>query len=99
MKIAPYVTLITANHRYESRFSPGKYYGGLEPIVIQDDVWIGERAIILPGVTIGRGAIVGAGAVVTNDVPDYAVVAGNPAKVVRRRAVKSGAPGEVVPPS
>lgn len=54
-------------------------------VVIDDDVWVGARAIILRGVTVGRGAIVGAGAVVTKSVPPYAIVAGNPAQVVRFR--------------
>lgn len=53
--------------------------------VIGNDVWIGNRAIILQGVTIGDGAVVGAGAVVTKDVEPYAVVAGNPARVIRKR--------------
>lgn len=55
-----------------------------KPIVIKDDAWIGMNAIILKGVTIGRGAVVGAGSVVTKDVPDWAVVAGNPAVIVKR---------------
>ncbi len=54
-----------------------------KPIIIQDDVWIGRRAMIMKGVTIGKGAIIGAGSVVTHDVPAYSVVAGNPAKVVK----------------
>jgi galactoside O-acetyltransferase len=53
------------------------------PIVIHDDVWIGMNCIILKGVTIGQGAIIGAGSVVTHDVPAWSVVAGNPAKVVK----------------
>lgn len=53
--------------------------------VIGNDVWIGHGALILPGVTIGNGAIIGAGAVVARDVPDYAIVAGNPARVIRYR--------------
>jgi virginiamycin A acetyltransferase len=53
--------------------------------VVGNDVWIGRDAIILPGVRIGDGAIVGTGAVVSRDVPDYAVVVGNPARVVKRR--------------
>ncbi|KQT87904.1 CatB-related O-acetyltransferase [Aurantimonas sp. Leaf443] len=52
---------------------------------VGNDVWIGEDALVLPGVTIGDGAIVAARAVVSRDVPPYAIVAGNPARVVRRR--------------
>ena len=55
------------------------------PIVVGDDVWIGANAMILSGVTIGQGAVIGAGAVVSSDVPPYAIVAGNPARVVRYR--------------
>ncbi len=58
------------------------------PIVIGDHVFVGSRAIILPGVTIGRGALVAAGAVVTKDVPPFAIVAGNPARVIRERTVR-----------
>jgi phosphonate metabolism protein (transferase hexapeptide repeat family) len=54
-------------------------------VTIGHDVWIGHGAIVLPGRTIGTGAVVGAGAVVTKDVPPYAIVAGNPARVVRSR--------------
>ena len=53
------------------------------PIVIGDNVFIGARAIILKGVTIGAGAVVGAGAIVAKDVPEYSIVAGNPARVIR----------------
>ncbi len=53
--------------------------------MVEDDVWIGMEAMIMPGVRIGAGAIVGARAVVASDVPPYAIVAGNPARVVRRR--------------
>jgi len=62
-------------------------------ITIEDDVWIGMRAIVLAGVTIGAGSIVGAGAVVADDVPPLTVVSGNPARVVRQLmqpAVKGG---------
>jgi acetyltransferase-like isoleucine patch superfamily enzyme len=54
------------------------------PIKIQDGVWIGAGAIILPGVTIGNKSIVGAGSVVTKDVPPFSVVVGNPARVIKR---------------
>jgi acetyltransferase-like isoleucine patch superfamily enzyme len=60
---------------------------GLEalPIRIDDDVWIGGRSVILPGVHIGQGAVVAAGAVVTRDVVPYAVVGGVPARLIRMR--------------
>lgn len=54
-----------------------------KPVVIKEAAWIGAGATILPGVCVGRHAIVGAASVVTKDVPDYAVVVGNPAKVIR----------------
>ena len=52
---------------------------------IGNDVWIGRSAIVLSGTSIGNGAVIGAGSVVTKDVPDYAIVAGNPAKLIRYR--------------
>lgn len=55
------------------------------PVVIEDYVWISCRVIILPGVTIGKGAVVAAGAVVTQDVPPYAIVGGVPARVIGQR--------------
>lgn len=57
-------------------------------IIVEDDAWIGYGAIILSGVHIGQGAVIGAGAVVTSDVPPYAIVGGNPAKVIRYRFPK-----------
>ncbi len=54
-----------------------------KPITIKDDVWIGGNVVILPGVTIGSNVVVGAGSVVTKDVPDNVVVAGNPARILR----------------
>jgi len=59
------------------------------PIIIGNDVWIGAYSIILSGVKIGDGAVVGAGAVVSKDVPPYAIVAGNPAKIIRYRFSES----------
>lgn len=60
-----------------------------EEVVIGNDVWVGANSVIMPGVTIGNGAIVGAGAVVTKDVPDYAIVAGVPAKMMKYRFEKT----------
>lgn len=54
-----------------------------QPVIIGDDVWVGCLSIILKGVTIGEGAIIGAGSIVTKDVPPYTIVAGNPAKIIR----------------
>lgn len=55
----------------------------IKPVIIEDDVWIGVNAIILKGVKIGKGAIIGAGSVVTKDVPSNSIAAGNPAKIVK----------------
>ena len=56
-----------------------------EKVIIGDGVWIGTSVIVLKGVKIGKGAVVAAGSVVTKDVPEYAVVAGNPARVLKYR--------------
>jgi len=82
------VLFLGSGHGYERTDIPmGHQEGkGRTPLRIAGDVWIGARAIILPGCTrIGHGAIIGAGSVVTKDVPDWAVVGGNPAKVIKYR--------------
>ena len=61
-----------------------------KPISIKDDVWIATGAYVLPGVTIGEGAVVGAGSVVTKDVEPWSVVAGNPAKFIKKRVLMNG---------
>jgi len=80
--IGPGVQIYTAAHdlRAETR---NQGWEVARPIVIEDNVWIGGSAILLPGVTIGRNAVVGAGAVVTRSAPANAIVAGNPARVIR----------------
>ncbi|AUG58715.1 MAG TPA: acetyltransferase [Ruminiclostridium sp.] len=84
--MGPDVMIFTQNHRNDRLDIPMMLQTDpKKPVVIGDDVWIAARAIILPGVTIGKGAIIGAGAVVTKDVPEYAVVGGNPARVIRYR--------------
>ena len=54
-------------------------------VIIGNDVWIGMRVIIMPGIKVGNGVVIGAGAVVTKDVPDYAVVGGVPARIIKFR--------------
>lgn len=85
--MGPEVVVLSAQHRFDRLDIPMCEQGGAVPrtVVIGDDVWIGTRVIILPGRKIGKGAIVGAGAVVTKDVPDYAIVGGNPARIIRYR--------------
>ena len=73
-------------HGWEEGFDPETWkQGSRGDTVVGNDVWIGMDVVVMPGVRIGNGAIVAARSVVTRDVPDYAVVAGNPARVVRRR--------------
>lgn len=84
--VGPGVRILTSVHREEGRAVPILHAAvDLTPVVIEDDADIGVGAILLPGVRIGRGAQIGAGAVVTRDVPAYAVAAGNPARVLRER--------------
>ena len=80
--IAPGVVISPASHPIDPERRAAKIYVS-SPVVIKDRAWIGANATVLPGVTIGKNAIVGAGAVVTKDVPDNCIVAGVPAKLVR----------------
>ena len=59
------------------------------PVIIGNNVWIGDKATILPNVSIGNGAIIAANSVVTKDVPEYCIVAGNPAKIINRNKYPS----------
>ena len=77
--IGPDVGIYTAGHRLEPEGRTEDVYG--LSITIGNDVWIGGHSTILPGVTIGDGAVIAAGSVVTTDVPPHSLVAGNPAKV------------------
>ncbi len=84
--IADRVFIADSNHGYEEIDKPvmRQKMSEAEAVRVEDDSWIGINVCILKGVTIGRHAVVGAGAVVTESVPPYSVVAGNPAKVVKR---------------
>lgn len=84
--IAPGTIITSQQHTYTDwnipiRKQPSEH----SKIVIEDDVWIGSNAVILPGIRIGKGSIIGAGAVVTKDVPPYSVAVGVPARVIKRR--------------
>ncbi len=85
--MGPEVHFYTTNHDFSRTDIPMRQQGfkDVRPITINDDVGIGTRVIFLPGVTVGKGAIVAAGAVVTKDVPEWGIVAGNPARFIRSR--------------
>ena len=85
--MGPYCMMYTSNHGMSRTDIPMWRQPSEKPrpIVIGDDVWIGSRVIILPGVHVGNGAVIGAGSVVTKDVEPYSIVAGNPAKLIRKR--------------
>ncbi|MDQ7797851.1 MAG: acyltransferase [Candidatus Edwardsbacteria bacterium] len=82
VNISPYVKIFTWQHMpNDPMFNTEK-----KPVTIEDFVWVSSAAVILPGVKIGEGAVVAAGAVVTKDVPEYAIVAGMPAKQIGTRS-------------
>jgi acetyltransferase-like isoleucine patch superfamily enzyme len=84
VNLAQGITVTALNHNFEDASRRIDEQGiSTKPVVIGDDVWIGANAVILPGVTIGRHVVVAAGAVVTKDVPDYSLVAGVPAKIIK----------------
>ncbi|WP_416670509.1 acyltransferase [Egbenema bharatensis] len=78
--------IIANQHRFDDLSRPIREQGVTKQgIVIEDDCWLGHRVTVLDGVTIGKGSVVGAGAVVTRDIPPYSVAVGVPAKVISRR--------------
>ncbi|MFW0886802.1 UNVERIFIED_CONTAM: CatB-related O-acetyltransferase [Pseudomonas sp. JL1] len=85
--MAPEVSILGGDHEYRKVGLPICFSGRevIPPTVIGDDVWIGMSAKVIAGVVIGDGAIVAAGAIVTRDVPPFAIVAGVPAKIIRYR--------------
>ncbi|MBQ7514574.1 MAG: acyltransferase [Prevotella sp.] len=85
VNLAQGIVVTALNHNFEDATKRIDQQGvSTKPVVIGDDVWIGANAVILPGVTIGRHVVVAAGAVVTKDVPEYSIVAGVPAKVIKK---------------
>jgi maltose O-acetyltransferase len=90
--MGPSVAIWTTNHAFNRTDIPMMYQGQQpeRPVFIGDDVWIGTRVTILPGVNVGNHAIIGAGSVVTRNVPNWAIVAGNPARVIKYRVPDPG---------
>lgn len=89
--MGPYVIILSSSHNYDRTDLPMREQGApsRRPVIIGDDVWIGTRSIILPGIKVGSHSIIGCGCVVTKDVPEWAVVVGNPARVARYRNKRS----------
>lgn len=85
--MGPECVIFARNHAFSRTDIPMRLQGYQDPkpVVIGNDVWIGRRVMIMPGVTIGNGVVIAAGAVVTKDVPEWAIVAGNPAVVKKYR--------------
>lgn len=81
--MGPDVVIYTINHKFRSadKKISEQGYEEMKEVVIGNDVWIGRKAIILPGVTIHDGAVIGAGAVVAKDIPPYAIAVGNPVQI------------------
>jgi len=93
--VGPSVFMDSHRHNIARVDIPMKKQGRTEAdIVIGNDVWIGTKAVVLSGITIGDGAIVGAGAVVTKDVPPYTIVGGVPARTIRKRKQEESDKGE-----
>lgn len=87
VNMAPECIIYTRQHCHERTDLTMQQQGSTEPktVIIGNDVWIGSRVTIMPGVHIGSGSIIGAGAVVTHDVPPYTIVGGVPAKIIKHR--------------
>ena len=86
VNLAQGITVTALNHNFSDTTKRIDEQGiSTNPVTIEDDVWIGARVIVLGGVHIGNGSVIGAGSVVTKDVEPYSIVAGNPAKLIRKR--------------
>lgn len=84
------LTIFSTNHNYENtKKIPYDEFNIEKKVIIKDFVWIGANVTIVPGVTIGEGVVIGAGSVVTKNIPDCAVIGGNPAKIIKYRDQES----------
>lgn len=85
VNLAQGITITALNHNFDDLEKRIDQQGiSTKEVVLEDDIWVGANAVILPGVTIGKHAVVAAGAIVTKDVPPHSLVAGVPAKVIRQ---------------
>ena len=85
MNIGQHVTISGLNHKYEDPSKAISEQGiSTMPINIENDVWIGANSVVLPGVQIGNHSVIGAGSIITKDIPPYSVAVGNPARIVKR---------------
>jgi acetyltransferase-like isoleucine patch superfamily enzyme len=85
VNLAQGITVTALNHNFEDTHKRIDEQGiSTNPVTIEDDIWIGANAVILPGITIGHHSVVAAGAVVTKDVPPHSLVAGVPAKIIKQ---------------
>lgn len=85
VNLAQGITITALNHNFDDSEKRIDQQGiSTKEVVLEDDIWVGANAVILPGVTIGKHAVVAAGAIVTKDVPPHSLVAGVPAKVIRQ---------------
>lgn len=91
--MGPDVIIMSSAHAFEDPNVPINLQGALpkRPVVIGNDVWLGTRVVVMPGVSIGEGAVIGAGSIVTKDIPPYSIAVGAPARVIRAR-------GSMLPP-
>ncbi|WP_235005396.1 acyltransferase [Pedobacter nyackensis] len=89
--LAQNIVVSGLNHGYEDpNVPPSLQKETKKLIVISDDVWIGANSVITAGVTIGKHVVVGAGSVVTKDIPDYSVAVGNPARIIKQYSFNEG---------
>lgn len=84
--IAAYCFVTDFNHKYDQKNININSQGYVtKPVIIEEDVWIGTHCVILPGVTIGKGSVIGAGSIVTKSIKPYSIAVGNPARVIKER--------------